>query len=52
MGVIGGPANWTHLGAEAYPWYATAEAFNTPSFADWSPAMEAAAVRVAALASR
>jgi tetratricopeptide (TPR) repeat protein len=49
LGVIGGPANWTHLGAEGYPWYPTAEAFNTPSFADWSLAMEAAAARVAAL---
>jgi hypothetical protein len=49
LGVIGGPANWTHLRVQAYPWYPTAEAFNTPSFADWSPAMEAAGARVAAL---
>lgn len=49
LGVIGGPANWTHLGAQAYPWYPAAEAFNTPSFADWASAMQAAAARLAAL---
>jgi hypothetical protein len=50
LAVIGGPANWTRLGTNAYPWYPSAEAFSTPSFDDWAPAMDAAAERLAALA--
>ena len=49
LAVIGGPANWTHLGTGAYPWYPQAQALTTSSFGDWSPAMDAAGERLAAL---
>jgi glutaminase len=39
------------LGAQAYPWYPSAQACNTASFADWSPALDAAANAVAGLAN-
>jgi tetratricopeptide (TPR) repeat protein len=51
LAVIGGPANWTRLGTGAYPWYPAAEAMTTPSFDDWSPAMNAAMARLAELAA-
>ncbi|HLZ76054.1 MAG TPA: tetratricopeptide repeat protein [Phenylobacterium sp.] len=51
LAVIGGPANWTRLGTDAYPWYPQAQAFNTASFGDWAPAMDAAAERLTRLAA-
>jgi hypothetical protein len=48
--VLGGPANWTRLGTQAYPWYPAAEALSTASFDNWSPAMDAAATRLQTLA--
>jgi Flp pilus assembly protein TadD len=50
LAVIGGPANWTRLGTDAYPWYPQAQALTTASFDDWSPAMDGAAARLARLA--
>ncbi|MGZ6017705.1 MAG: tetratricopeptide repeat protein [Phenylobacterium sp.] len=50
LAVVGGPANWTRLGTQAYPWYPSAQACTTASFDDWAPAMDAAAARLATLA--
>jgi len=37
--LLTGPAAWTLLGSDHYPWYPQARIFSPPSLRDWSPAM-------------
>ncbi len=40
---LSGPAAWTRLGTQAYPWYARSRSFAAPRFGDWPPAVSAVA---------
>lgn len=49
--LIGGPANWTRLGAPGYPWYPSARALVAPAFGEWAATMDEAATLVSGLAA-
>ncbi len=36
---LGGPAAWTRLGTQGYPWYARARSFAADRFGGWEPVM-------------
>ena len=44
--LLGGPDAWTQLGEERTPWFADARLFAAETFADWSPAVAAAAAEM------
>ncbi len=46
---VGGPAAWTRLGTDGYPWYANARSFSAARLGDWAPVLGSVAEALATL---